>query len=636
MAASVDMSAAGGPGGGAGGLGELITALARYSAALETIAGSMPDATTGPEANAADTGRETMAAPEAGGGLFASVGEFFKRQAPMATAMVAWLKKKPPATPTPEQSAKPVVEALKEQEAPTAAGAAAGESAEVIIDPALQAAIDANTAAQLGLEEGLAKRQAAEATEAEAMAQALQAPTQAMADALDEARKATAAAAAEYQAAVQAAADADQDLAEAQEAASAKALAQRKTDAKAEHDAAMKAMATPKAKAPGSPGQGLATPAAPGAAPAGGTKAAGGAAGGTIAKAGGAAVGGLASMAGMAMAGPLAFGEMAMGAASQIGKFVGAVNPGIMIALESAFNDLNAVIGTALAPVMQAIVPIIKQMGSALLPVARTIGEAFGRVIEAMQPAIDAITDTFYIAAQTVMPLIDMIAELFITIAPLFEVLGHYIKALYIQLGVFVTVITEIIKSLFGGGSEIKDGIKSLAEGMKSMIDNVLQLFVRGVAYMLKFFGFVNAIGGLANYFKRLTGAKKEDATGIAAAQNAQIKSIESVGKDAAMAAVIASVIPGKGSENKKSEEFYAEMVTELESISGNGENMITTLNSLPDKIGKAIQNALGISMVKNIPKNIGSGIATAYDYTIGAAGRSIGNAAAALVYGVV
>ncbi|WP_333568692.1 hypothetical protein, partial [Sphingorhabdus sp.] len=335
MAASIDMTAAGGPGGGAGGLGELITALARYSAALETIAGSMPDATASPTADAAYTGRETMAAPEAGGGLFASVGEFFKNQAPMATAMVAWLRKKQPTTPTPEQSAKPVVEALKEQEGGTAtAGPAAGEPAEVIIDPALQeaidantaalndqqtvkntpaatnitsqttnqilqpteleeaatdpalqAAIEANTAAQLGLEQGLAKRQAAEEAETQAMLETLQTPTQAMADALDEARKATAAAAAEYQAAVQAAADADQNLAEAQEAASAKALAQRKVDAKAEHDATMKSLATPKAKAPGSPSQTLATPAAPGAAPAGGMKAAGGA----IAKAGGAA-----------------------------------------------------------------------------------------------------------------------------------------------------------------------------------------------------------------------------------------------------------------------------------------------------------------------------------------------------------
>jgi hypothetical protein len=631
MAASIDMTAAGGPGGGAGGLGELITALARYSSALETIAGSMPDATTGPAADTADTGRETMAAPEAGGGLFASVGEFFKRQAPMATAMVAWLKKKPPATPTPEQSAKPVVEAIKEQEAPTAAGAADATGAPtVVIDPALQAAIDANTAAQLGLEEGLAKRQAAEATEAEAMAQALQTPTQAMADALDSARKATAAAAAEYQAAVQAAADADQDLAEAQKAASAKALAQRKVDAKAEHDAAMKAMATPKAKAPGSPSQTLATPAAPGAAPAGGamTKA-----GGAIAKAGGAAVGaatgGIAAGAAALAAAPVAFFEMVQGLAGKIGSFVDAVNPGIMVQLDMATRDLTAVIGTALAPIMQAIVPIIKDLASAFLPVARAVADAFGSIIQSLGPAIDGITEVFFIAAETWMPIIEMIADIFTTIAPIFTALAAVAKAIWLAFGTLVTALVGIMRDLFG--FNVGDALKDFAEGVQVAMNNLVAVLVRGIASLMKFFGFTSALSNLTKFFKGLA-APKASAEGIAAAQNAQVKSIESVGRDAALAAVIASVVPG-GKAGKKPEEFYADMVAELEGIGGNGTDLVAAINALPAKIASSVASLIP-KPVKSAVQAVGSSIATAYDYTIGAVGRGIGSAAGALIYG--
>ena len=629
MAASIDMTAAGGPGGGAGGLGELITALARYSAALETIAGSMPDATTGPTADTADTGRETMAAPDAGGGLFASVGEFFKNQAPMATAMVAWLKKKPAAVPTAEQAAKPVVEALKDQEGAASTASPAAGAATVVIDPALQAAIDANTAAQLGLEEGLAKRQAAEATEAEAMAQALQAPTQAMAQALDDAREATAAAAAEYQTAVQAAADADQDLAEAQEAASAKALAQRKVDAKAEHDAVMKATATPKAKAPGSTAQALATPAAPAAVPASGMKAAGGA----IAKAGGAAVsaaaGGMAAGAAALAAAPVAFLEMVQGLAGKIGSFVDAVNPGIMVQLDMATRDLTAVIGTALAPIMQAIVPIIKDLASALLPVARLVAETFGRIIESLQPAIDAITEIFFIAAATWMPIIEMIGDIFTTIAPIFTALAAVAKAIWLAFGALVTALVGIMRDLFG--FNVGDVLKDFAEGVQVAMNNLIAVLVRGIASLLKFFGFTSALSNLTKFFKGLA-APKASAEGIAAAQNAQVKSIESVGRDAALAAVIASVVPG-GKAGKKPEDFYADMVAELEGIGGNGTDLVAAINALPAKIASSVASLIP-KPVKSAVQAVGSGIATAYDYTIGAVGRGIGSAAGALIYG--
>jgi len=632
MAASIDMTAAGGPGGGAGGLGELITALARYSAALETIAGSMPDATAGPTADTADTGRETMAAPEAGGGLFASVGEFFKRQAPMATAMVAWLKKKPPATPTPEQAAKPVVEAIKGQEGGTATAGPEAGAPTVVIDPSLQAAIDANTAAQLGLEEGLAKRQAAEATEAEAMAQALQSPTQAMAQALDDARKATAAAAAEYQTAVQAAADADQDLAEAQEAASAKALAQRKVDAAAEHNAAMKAAATAKVKAPGSAGQGLATPTAPGAVPAAGAKPAIGAAGGTMAKAGGAAAsaaGGMAAGAAALAAAPVAFLEMVQGLAGKIGSFVDAVNPGIMVQLDMATRDLTAVIGTALAPIMQAIVPIIKDFASALLPVARLVAETFGRIIESLQPAIDAITEIFFIAAATLMPIVEMVGDIFTTIAPIFTALAAVAKAIWLAFGSLVTALVGIMRDLFG--FNVGNVLKDFAEGVQVAMNNLIAVLVRGIASLLKFFGFTSALSNLTKFFKGLA-APKASAEGIAAAQNAQVKSIESVGRDAALAAVIASVVPG-GKAGKKPEDFYADMVSELEGIGGNGTDLVAAINALPAKIASSVASLIP-KPVKSAVQAVGSGIATAYDYTIGAVGRGIGSAAGALIYG--
>jgi hypothetical protein len=356
-------------------------------------------------------------------------------------------------------------------------------------------------------------------------------------------------------------------------------------------------------------------------------------AGGTIAKAGGAAVGaatgGMAAGAAALAAAPVAFLEMVQGLAGKIGSFVDAVNPGIMVQLDMATRDLTAVIGTALAPIMQAIVPIIKDFASALLPVARLVAETFGRIIESLQPAIDAITEIFFIAAATLMPIVEMVGDIFTTIAPIFTALAAVAKAIWLAFGSLVTALVGIMRDLFG--FNVGDALKDFAEGVQVAMNNLVAVLVRGIASLLKFFGFTSALSNLTKFFKGLA-APKASAEGIAAAQNAQVKSIESVGRDAALAAVIASVVPG-GKAGKKPEDYYADMVAELEGIGGNGTDLVAAINALPAKIASSVASLIP-KPVKSAVQAVGSGIATAYDYTIGAVGRGIGSAAGALIYG--
>jgi hypothetical protein len=320
---------------------------------------------------------------------------------------------------------------------------------------------------------------------------------------------------------------------------------------------------------------------------------------------------------------------MVQGLAGKIGSFVDAVNPGIMVQLDMATRDLTAVIGTALAPIMQAIVPIIKDLASALLPVARLVAETFGRIIESLQPAIDAITEIFFIAAATLMPIVEMVGDIFTTIAPIFTALAAVAKAIWLAFGTLVTALVGIMRDLFG--FNVGDVLKDFAEGVQVAMNNLVAVLVRGIASLMKFFGFTSALSNLTKFFKGLA-APKASAEGIAAAQNAQVKSIESVGRDAALAAVIASVVPG-GKAGKKPEDYYADMVAELEGIGGNGTDLVAAINALPAKIASSVASLIP-KPVKSAVQAVGSGIATAYDYTIGAVGRGIGSAAGALIYG--
>ena len=67
--------------------------------------------------------------------------------------------------------------------------------------------------------------------------------------------------------------------------------------------------------------------------------------------------------------------------------------------------------------------------------------------------------------------------------------------------------------------------------------------------------------------------------------------------------------------------------------IGGNGTDLVAAINALPAKIASSVASLIP-KPVKSAVQAVGSGIATAYDYTIGAAGRGIGSAAGALIYG--
>jgi hypothetical protein len=358
-------------------------------------------------------------------------------------------------------------------------------------------------------------------------------------------------------------------------------------------------------------------------------------AGSGMASAAGAAVGGLTAGLGAALAAPVAFAEVVSGVASKITGFVAAINPGLVQTLGLAFRDLTAVVGVALQPTLQAVVPIIKQFTNALYPLAKTIGKVLSEVFEALQPAIDAITDIFFVMAETLQPVVQLIGDTLKFLAPVFSLLANIVKQVYIAFGAMVAAVVGVIRGLFGAvnGNGFKDAMQGLQDGLKLLT----AALIKGLGYMLKFFGFVAGLNGMINFLKGMN-KPKENAQGIAAAQNAQFSSIEQLGKSAALASVIATATPGGAKENKTDQDFFAGMIEELEGIKDNGPDLISAIDALPGKIGEYLAK---------LPPKIGKYVADAINNTGDAVGKAayqanplkvpgeaLGDLAAWMIYG--
>jgi len=349
----------------------------------------------------------------------------------------------------------------------------------------------------------------------------------------------------------------------------------------------------------------------------------------------GMAIGGAAAGLGAMLAAPVAFAEVVSGVASKITGFVAAINPGLVQTLGLAFRDLTAVVGIALQPILQAIVPIFKQLTNALYPLAKTVGKVLSEVFEALQPAIDAITDTFYTMAETLQPVVQLIGDALKFLAPVFALLANVVKQVYIAFGAMVAAIVGVIRGLFGAvdGNGFKDVMQQLQDGLKLMT----AALIRGLGYLLKVFGSIAGLNGMINFLKGMN-KPKENAQGIAAAQNAQFTSIEQLGKSAALASVIATATPGGDKENKTDQDFFAGMIEELESIKDNGPDLISAIDALPGKIGEYLAE-LPPKIGKYVADAINSTAETvgevAYKYNpLKAPGEALGDLAAWMIYG--
>jgi len=222
-------------------------------------------------------------------------------------------------------------------------------------------------------------------------------------------------------------------------------------------------------------------------------------------------VGGLASLAlgpvGAAFSVLTGSVKAASDAIGMFGSFVAKNNPAIMEQVNLAMNDLQGVIGRALVPVVQRLIPVL-----------RFLGDGVDFVMKMLMPAITPIANAF---ATLAMPLIQLEAVVAQFLAPAFEIVGVAVEGFAIMLDPVIQLLAEIVESFtaliqsFLDGIPItkvmKDGFEILGQVVKMLVGvivSVLGLFMSGMgvilqlsSYLVKGFGaLIKGIGDLISY----------------------------------------------------------------------------------------------------------------------------------------
>lgn len=234
-------------------------------------------------------------------------------------------------------------------------------------------------------------------------------------------------------------------------------------------------------------------------------------AGGTPGGGGKGIVGGLASLAlgpvGAAFSVLTGSVKAASDAIGMFGSFVAKNNPAIMEQVNLAMNDLQGVIGRALVPVVQRLIPVL-----------RFLGDGVDFVMKMLMPAITPIANAF---ATLATPLIQLEAVVAQFLAPAFEIVGVAVEGFAIMLDPVIQLLSEIVESFtqliqsFLDGIPItkimKDGFEILGQVVKMLVGvivSVLGLFMSGMGVILQLTGFlvqgfgtlIKGIGDLISY----------------------------------------------------------------------------------------------------------------------------------------
>jgi phage-related protein len=140
-----------------------------------------------------------------------------------------------------------------------------------------------------------------------------------------------------------------------------------------------------------------------------------------------------------------------------IAPFIDALNPAMMGQLNTAFANLNAVIGRALVPIMGALIPIVRLFGDALVP-----------VVDVFMPVAQQFADHLMSLATQVLPLF---AGLLVAMAdPLSMLIAALSQTTMILFDAFMPVLNAVVVLFQGVVEAITPLLPALAELVAALV----------------------------------------------------------------------------------------------------------------------------------------------------------------------
>lgn len=301
-------------------------------------------------------------------------------------------------------------------------------------------------------------------------------------------------------------------------------------------------------------------------------------------------------------------------------KIVGLVklfNPGIVQMFQFALDNLGATIGRAFVPVIQVATSVVREWTAALAPVIQSLvpilqqfSDAFGNllagalrnlasVLQSMLPMLSQWFEVLQLSATMMnaflQPVMLAVRALGLFTRVLFEATGlgvivrvltrvfeafsktfEVVEAAFSILEVTVTSLVDSLMMLLGSLFPFKDIMDSLTRAVQFAIRN---LYVFSIL-LAKFLG----LDGVADALIKSIEDKTKQ--GDTAAQSPQIKTLEQLSKDLALAAASAGGAAGQGGVRNQ-QEFWQKTLDEMKQARANGGSMVDFLREIRDLLRK-------------------------------------------------
>lgn len=262
---------------------------------------------------------------------------------------------------------------------------------------------------------------------------------------------------------------------------------------------------------------------------------------------------------------------------SVITPFVQALNPSVVLVFNQAMRSLQATIGVALVPVMDALIGAVREVSGILLPMMQELAPALGNLAktatELFMPPLRLISDLF----QALAPVLDFLTGALKVVADAWSALSVIGRTLF-------QTFAKFIANLFGG-TDLKDVLKSFRNAMQQVVEAVLKL----VAYLAKAFGQLDFIKGLSSNLRDMANPK---AGAPPAPQEVGFKGFEDIAKTMAVSAFAA--MGGGGEKDTSEKEWLQHLAQTLDGVAKDGQTLQGHLEKLFVELADKLQRSLG------------------------------------------
>jgi phage-related protein len=280
----------------------------------------------------------------------------------------------------------------------------------------------------------------------------------------------------------------------------------------------------------------------------------------------------------VAGAGGAAIGAI-VGLGEVMSQFVGLASPAVLQMFTTALQDMMAVIGQAMLPIMEAITPIIRLAADTLSTFVSTIGSSLAGMVESFMPVLRELFDFWGREGQ-------VIAQVFQAMTPVVQQVAEVFGQLWKAIDPVYELLLDVV------GNLIISSVRLLADVLKAIVPIITAVATAVRDLLQEFSNFVRDIFGFKELTKRGEGTKP-NASLNAAVRNVSVGTLESNIQSAQKSAFMLGTAGAAKPEEKTA--------TATEGIFGLLGRMWAWIQSLPEKIWNFVKtgfrdvvNALG------------------------------------------